>query len=199
MDWIAVLSSRRYLDALVHSVGAHLSLQDRGRPLTKMRSLRLSLREFLLVLTCVALTVTIALNRFRTDKIYLHVYGTAVEKGHDRYGTDPTLTNGLDDWVRIASADVYTNQPFGFVTPNNRWPYIDIRGIVRRRWLGGYDLNVDFNLDDHNLTYICDEKRTLNLEEIVYIDQSFDCFLLSKNPDPYVALKSALKPTSPSN
>ena len=161
-----------------------------------MRTLRISLREFFFLLTIVALVLVIALDRFRADNIFLHVYGTAVEKGHDPNGTDPTLTNGLDAWVRIATADVYTNQPFGFVTPNNRWPYIDIRGIVRRKWTGGYALDVQFTLDDHNLTYICDEKHALNLDEIVYIDQYYDCYLLSRNPDPYAALKSALKSDS---
>ena len=161
-----------------------------------MRFLRLSPRELLLVLTCSALALTVAYDRIRTDKIYLHVYGTAVEKENSADGWDPTLTNGLDPWVRIASVDVYTNQPFGLLTPNNRWPYIDIRGVVKRRWSGGYNLNVEFYLDDHNLTYICHERRTLNLEEIVYIDQYHDCYLLSKNSDPYVALGSALRPES---
>lgn len=137
--------------------------------------------------------MVIAIDRFHTDKIYLHVYGTAVEKRHDPQGSDPNLKSiGRDTWVRIASVDVYTNRPFGFVTPNNRWPYIDIRGIVRQNWDRKYSLQVDFNLDDHNLTYFWDEKRMLRLDEIVYIDQYYDCYLLSINPDPYAALKSAL-------
>ena len=166
--------------------------------MAQSRFFRLSLREYLLLLTCLALGLVIALNRYRSDMIYLHVYGTAVRKGHDPYGADPTLTNGLDTWERIASADVYSNQPFGFVTPNNRLPFIEIRGIVTRKWFGGYDLDVHFHLDDPNLTYLCDEKKTLDLDEVVYIDQSFDCYLLSKNPDPYVALRAAFKPASKS-
>ena len=138
------------------------------------------------------LALTIALERIRTDKLYLHVYGTAVENDHDPHGADPSLTNGLDTWVRIASVDVFTSQPFGLITPNNRWPYIDIRGFVRRNWSGKYNLQVDFNLDDHNLTYFCEEKRVLDLDEIVYIDRYYDCYLLSKDSDPYAALKAAL-------
>lgn len=162
-----------------------------------MRLTRFSIREILLTITCGALGMTIIIDRYRTDRLYLHVHGTAVEKDHDPFGHDPQLTNGQDAWVRIASADVYTNQPFGFVTPNNRWPFIDIRGIVRRKWTGEYDLQVDFNLDDHNLTYLRNEKRTLALDEIVYIDQYYDCYLLSENADPYVALKTAFEKSQP--
>lgn len=48
------------------------------------------------------------------------------------------------------------------------------------------------------MTYICDEKRVLGLDEIVYIDHYYVCYLLSNNPDPYAALKSALD-ESPKN
>jgi hypothetical protein len=125
-----------------------------------MRFLRLTLRELLLALTCVALAVVIAIDRIPTNKLYLHVYGTVVEMNHDPIGPDPSLTSVSHDvWVRIASVEVYTNRPFGFVTPNNRMPYLEIRGIVRRNWDQKYSLQVDFNLDDSNLTYLCNEKR----------------------------------------
>jgi hypothetical protein len=157
-----------------------------------MRFLRLTLRELFLMLTCAALACVIAIDRLHSEKLYLHVYGTAVKKDHDPYGPDRNLTNmSRDPWVRIASVEVHTNRPFGFVTPNNRWPYIEIRGIIRRNWDSKYSVQVDFNLDDHNLTYFCDEKRVLGLGEIVYIDQHYDCYLLSNDPDPYAALKSA--------
>ena len=88
-----------------------------------MRFLRLTIRELLLTLTCVALSSSIAIDRLHSHKLYLHVYGTAVKKDHDPYGPDPDLTNiSRNPWVRIASVDVHTNRPFGFVTPNNRWP-----------------------------------------------------------------------------
>ena len=127
------------------------------------------------------------------EPIYLHVFGTMVRPRHDIERPDDSPTN-LDDrpWVRTATVRVFDGQSFGMFTPNDRQPSIAIDGNLQRTRLGTYKGTIHFLLDDSNLTYDQVETIDLPLEQVVYLDPYYNCYVLSADDDPYEALTSAL-------
>jgi hypothetical protein len=148
-----------------------------------------------LLLTAVAsLTLaTLRLTLIEPEPVYLHVFGTMVDQGHDRDQPSESPTNlSRDRWTRIATVEVFSRRRFGFYTPNNRSPAVAIDGKLNATWDGTYKGRLQFFLDDNNLTFDFAEDFDLVLEEVNYIDPEYNCFVLSRCDDPYVALTLAM-------
>jgi hypothetical protein len=80
------------------------------------------------------------------------------------------------------------------ITPNDRRPAIAIHGRLTQTLRGTYRGTIHFSLDDNNLTYDVTEKVDLACGKIIYIDDYYDCYLLSQSDDPYAALAAAIDP-----
>jgi hypothetical protein len=157
--------------------------------------LRLSIRELLLLTTIVSLVLALLrLTLVDAQPVYLHVFGTLVAPTHDqeRPPGSPTNRSG-EPWTRIATVQVFSRRPFGFNTPNDRSPAIAIDGKLNSTWDGTYQGRLHFFLDDTNLTYDVADDFDLESDEVNYIDPYYDCFILSRCDDPYVALARAMK------
>lgn len=160
-----------------------------------IKRLRVSLRELMLLTVIASLVAAmVRMTLVEAKPVYLHVFGTRVDQAHDgdRPNESPTNLEGLP-WTRIATVHVFPGRPFGFFTPNDRSPAIAIDGKLTSTWEGTYRGRLHFLLDDNNLTFDFTEDFNLAPDEINYIDEHYDCFVLSRWNDPYKALDQAKK------
>lgn len=158
---------------------------------------RYSLRELLLLVVVVALAAALIHHYWAEEQpVYLHVFGTNVDKYHDlARPKDAPLSSDDRPWMRVATLTVYSGQSFGVFMPNDRSPAIGLQGKLQRMKAGQYRGQVIFWLDDNNLTYD-HEIQNAQLEQLVYIDQYSYCYLLSKSKEPYAVLTKAMQPAS---
>lgn len=158
-------------------------------------SLRFSLRELLLLVVIVALAAALIHHYWADERpVYLHVFGSNVNQSHDlARPKDAPLSSDGRPWTRVATLSVYDGQPFAVFMPNDRSPAIGLQGKLRRVKAGKYQGQVMFWLDDNNLTYD-HEIKDAQLEQLVYIDQYYYCYLLSKSKEPYEVLRKAIEP-----
>ena len=161
---------------------------------------KFSIRAVLVVICIIAFTVALLRERYsESTPVYLHVYGTMVDPEHDDYCVDHPVVSADDrPWIRIATVAVYDRRPFGFHTPNQRRPAIGISGKLSSTLGGRYVGKISWLLDDANLTFDYTESVDLSLNTIVYIDESYDMYLLSRDEDPYEALLQSIREDDPS-
>lgn len=157
---------------------------------------RFSLREMLLLVVIVGLAAALVHFFWAEEQpVYLHVLGTNVNESHDlARPKDSPLSSDGRPWMRVATISIYHDQPFSVFMPNDRSPAIELQGRLRRT-ARKYEGQARFFLDDNNLTYDIEVKE-LRLEQLVYIDNYYYCYILSESEDPYVVLQKALKPVS---
>ena len=127
--------------------------------------------------------------------IYLHLYGSFAADSHDldRPADGPKSVGYDRPWTRVATLDVYSGRPFGFYTPNNRDPAIELSGELTQGFDSIYRGELTLLHDDVNLTFDSTEVVALRPGQIVEVDPVYVIYLLSNDGDPYTALESALR------
>lgn len=127
--------------------------------------------------------------------IYLHLLGTNRAKNHDPddWRPDPD-DQRLPRWSCVATLLVHNNRKFYLRAPGNREPYVKLSGLAVLDQSGIASVEIEYELDDSNMTYIKTETFKVKLDHFIYLaDGIYWRAILSRNDDAYEAFDSAQK------
>jgi hypothetical protein len=129
------------------------------------------------------------------SSLYLHLLATHRARHHDPDDWRPSSTNdSLPGWSCVATILVYDDRDFYFRAPGNRDPNVKMKGRTTVKPSSIFDLQIEYELDDSNLTYVDSEKFQTKLDRFINVaGGTYWRAILSRNEDAYEAFDLAEK------
>ncbi|PHQ31589.1 hypothetical protein CEE69_30385 [Rhodopirellula bahusiensis] len=134
-----------------------------------------------------------------TTPLYLHLLGTNRAIHHDPEDWRPESEDkSAPVWSCVATIQVHANRDFYFRAPGNREPYVKVKGRAIEMPSAAFDIRIEYELDDSNMTYIQTEKFKTKLDHFIYLaDGIYWRGILSRCDDAYDAFDLAQSNATP--
>ncbi|GAB5517707.1 hypothetical protein [Rhodopirellula baltica] len=125
--------------------------------------------------------------------VYLHLLGTNRAKNHDPEDWRPLPDDKWKPtWSCVATILIHNDRRFYLRVPGNREPFVKLDGHAAIDASGLARLQIEYELDDSNMTYIKTEKFKTKLDRFMFLADGFYwCAILSRHEDAYEAFESA--------
>lgn len=136
-----------------------------------------------------------AVNTTSENPLYLHLLGTNRAKHHaPEDWRPPSKDPTAPVWTSVATIRVHDQRDFYVRAPGNRDPYIMLKGRVSKTCSNTYAIDLEYELDDSNMTYLETEKFICELDTFIEVaDGVYWRAILSHTADAYDAFDEAQK------